>query len=187
MAVKEQINISNIFITITTLIFAITSLITVFISLSAWQEERESVRPYLTFQNSPQVYFNEKKQLVFSFRFTNVGLHPAASLHSQIMVTECSLTNKPLHTEQFSLVNNIPQDSYTDLIVIIKNIDDDIIYNLDHHYLIINLKYFDPILSKNHEQIIYLRWSGVSNNTPNPIFHASKEDKILILDYLKKL
>jgi hypothetical protein len=63
---REQ-SISNLIVTVTTLIFAVTSMITVYISLSAWRDEREAVRPYLTFQGSPKVYFQNSNQLEFSF------------------------------------------------------------------------------------------------------------------------
>lgn len=188
MSSNRQNNVSNIFITVTTLIFAITSLITVYISLSAWKEEREAVRPYLTFQSSPQVYFNAANQLVFSFKFTNVGLHPASSLHCQTVIVNCSLDDKPLHTDQHSLVNNIPQNSPTDLIIVMdsssKGIDKK---NITSHYIIINLKYTDPILEKDHEQILYLRWGGISNGKINLIFHASRDDKNNLVNYLAKL
>ncbi|HHV64805.1 MAG TPA: hypothetical protein GXX46_07025 [Peptococcaceae bacterium] len=188
MSSERQFNLSNIFITITTLIFAITSLITVYISLSAWKEERESVRPYLTFHSSPEVYFDQNGQLVFAFRFTNVGLHPVANLHCQTIIANSNLTSNPLHTDQYSLVNNIPQNAVADLIIYIKKDNQRINeQNLDEHFIIINLKYTDPILTKDHEQIIYLRWAGIENAKINPIFHASTEEKKQIIDYLGQL
>lgn len=185
MSSDNQNNISNIFITITTLIFAITSLVTVFISLSAWREERETVRPYLTFYSSPQVYFNDLNQLVFSFKFCNVGLHPADSLHSQTIIVDSALDCKPLHTDQYTLVNNIPQNSTADMLIKISSPAFDNI-TIKQHYIILNLKYTDAILEKNHEQILYLRWFGIVDGKPNAVFHASQEDKNRIIDYLKK-
>jgi hypothetical protein len=44
----------------------------------------------------------------------------------------------------------------------------------------------DPILEKKHEQLIYLRWLGITNGKPNLVFHASKEDKNRIIEYLGK-
>lgn len=188
MSDDHQVNMSNIFITITTLIFAVTSLITVYISLSAWRQERESVRPYLTFRNSPQVHFKDNGQLVLSIRFTNVGLHPVASLHSQTIIVDSSLNKEPLHTDQYTLVNNIPQNAVADLIIYIsgekKGISKE---TINEHYIIINLKYSDPILAKDYEQIIYLRWAGIKKGKINPIFHASQEEKNQIITYLSKL
>ena len=116
MSTTERRYNSELMMTLTTLIFVITSLITVYISLSAWNEERESVRPYLTFNNSPDVYL-ENQQLVFSFAFYNVGLHPAASFHSQTLIVDSDLDVQPLHNDHFSLVNYIPQNTTTSLII----------------------------------------------------------------------
>jgi hypothetical protein len=150
------------------------------------REKRESIKPYLTLSTSPIVNLNNN-QLVFSFKFTNVGIHPVASLHSQTIVTDCKLDRKPLHIDQYSLVNNIPQNSTVDLIFAI-DVDSSKIAreNINQHYIIINLKYFDPILENKHEQIIYLRWYGITNGEPRLIIHATKEDKNQIVNYLEK-
>jgi len=188
MSLERQNSLSNLIITLTTLIFAITSMITVYISVSAWRDEREAVRPYLTFYRSPEVYFeNNNTQLVFSFRFNNVGPHPAGSLHSQTIIVDRQLNTPPLHTDQYSLVNFIPQNTTADLIIKIdgeaSHIDP---LHIQEHYIIISLKYSDPVLDTNHEQIIYLRWSGIVEGKVTPIFHASKEDKEQIVEYLGK-
>lgn len=183
MSSTQESNLSNLIVTITTIIFAVTSLITLFITVSAWKEEREAVRPYLTFYNSPVVDLNDK--LTFSFKFNNVGLHPASNLHSQTIIVDSSLKDKPLHTDQFSLVNYIPQNTTSDLVI---NIDLKFqLNNLNPHYIIINLKYNDPVLDQAHEQIIYLKWAGIKNGKPQPVFHASIDDKNRIVAYLSKL
>ena len=177
---------SNTLVAITTLIFAITSLITVYISLSAWKDERESVRPYLTFYQSPEVYL-EDKHLVFSVRYYNVGLHPAASFHSHTIIVKHHLNDPPLHNDQFTLVNYIAQNATTDIVIKVDlgptKTD---FQNIHAHFIIINLKYSDPILNKNHEQIIYLRWEGTVNGKLQPIFHCSKQEKTQILDYIER-
>lgn len=186
MPATQRRSSSDIIIAITTLIFAVTSMITVYISVSAWNNERESVRPYLTFHNSPEVYL-EDKHLIFSFAFYNVGFHPVASFHSQTLIVDCRLDDQPLHNDQFTLVNYIPQNTTTDLVIKIDleptNID---FYNIHPHFILINLKYTDPILDKNHEQIIYLRWEGITEGNLQPIFHCSIQEKDLILDYIEK-
>lgn len=187
MPYSKQYNLSNFFVTITTLIFAITSLITVYISLSAWKNERESVRPHLTFYSSPEVYFNENNELIFSAKFSNVGRHPVDSLHIQATIVNSDLKGLPLLTDQFSLLNYIPQNCSTDIVIKIKKYspNSDSIH-IGKHYIILNLKYFDPILETNNEQIFYLKWFGIEQGKPSPVFHASKEDKERIVSYLKK-
>lgn len=188
MSSDQHKYMSNVFMTITTVIFAISSLITVFISLSAWKEDREAERPYLTFQASPKVGFNDDGKLLFSFTFTNVGHHPAASLNGQTMILDDGLTAGPLHTDQNSLNPYLSQNSNTDLIITLSNPYFDVDkQNLNQQLIIINLKYADPILEKNHEQIIYLRWLGITDGQVHPILHASKQDKERIINYLKKI
>jgi hypothetical protein len=53
-------NFSSIVVTVATLIFAVTSMITVFISLSAWKEEQASARPYLIVSN-PKVAADDRE------------------------------------------------------------------------------------------------------------------------------
>lgn len=176
----------NWIMTATTLIFAITSMITVMISISAWKDERESVRPYLTFNQSPQVSIAESGQITFVFAFKNVGQHPAASLYCQTLIVDCSLADDILHKDQISMVNIIPQNTTAELMINLEQLRGKDVKNLNQHYLIIDLKYMDPVIDKNHEQIIYLRWGGSKNGQIMPLFHASKEDKKQILDYLQK-
>ncbi|RNC28719.1 MAG: hypothetical protein AWM53_01160 [Candidatus Dichloromethanomonas elyunquensis] len=188
MSSEHQTTVSNLVITLTTLIFAITSMITVFISASSWREERESVKPYLTFNSSPEVFFTPNKELVFLFRFQNSGLHPAENLHIQTMILDCELKGPPLHTDQFSFVNDIPQNAAADLSIRLDN--PSIMLHpkqFNPHYIILNLKYSDPVLGKSHEQIIYLKWPGITEGRAGAILHASKEDKNHIVEYLQKI
>ncbi len=176
----------NWIMTVTTLIFAVTSLITVSISISAWKEERESVRPYLTFNQSPDVSIAEPGRIAFGFELKNVGLHPASSLYCQTLIVDCALDKDVLHKDQLTMVNLIPYNMTTELVIHLEPPKGTDLQNLDQHYLVITLKYTDPVLDKKHEQIIYLRWGGSDNGHTLPLFHASKDDKNRILEYLKK-
>lgn len=179
---SDQNNMSNLLITITTLIFAITSIITVYITVTAWREERAAERPYVTFSGSPKVSVGPK--LIFSFSFSNVGTHPAANLNSQTIIIDSGLDKKPLYTDQFSLVNYIPHNTTSDLVIKI-DLESTALdkKNINEHFIIISLKYDDPIIKKEYEQIIYLKWGGVNNTEIYPIFHASLEEKNNIVKY----
>ncbi|NLI93566.1 MAG: hypothetical protein GX434_15670 [Peptococcaceae bacterium] len=188
MSSESQNSVSNLIVTLTTLIFAITSMITVYISGSAWRDERESVRPYLTFYTSPEVRFSPLKQLVFSFTFQNAGLHPAGNLHIQTTIIDSELSGPPLHTDQYSLVNDISQNSTADLLIKLDNpgpIKKPV--QMKPQYIIISLKYSDPVLGKGHEQIFYLKWAGIVDGNITPVFHASREDKNRILNSYPKI
>jgi hypothetical protein len=180
MSPEQQRNISDFIVTITTLIFAVTSLITVYISGSAWRDEREGIRPYLTLHASPEVTLTDR-QLIFHFQFQNVGVHPVENLNTQTMIVGSELKSAPLHIDQYSQVNYIPQNSPAALLIKVNNPP-----YTGQYYLIIDLKYSDPVLAKDYEQIVYLRWPGIVEGEITPIFHASQDDKNKILDYLKK-
>jgi len=186
MSIKSKQEFTNYFVTLTTIIFAITSLITIYISISAMKEKRESLRPYITFVKSPIVTIshNDDYELIFVFTLGNVGQHPVAALHIQTIIIDTKLDKEPLHTDQFTFLNNITQNDTKELKIIIEDIDKSAI---KEHYIVMNLKYNDPIFEKTHEQIYYLKWYGIENGLPQQIYHASKEDKDKIVNYLKKL
>jgi len=187
MPTESHHNTYQLLVTITTFIFAVTSMITVYISLTAWKEERESVRPYLTFTQSPSVEILHKKDLTFSFHFTNVGAHPAASLHCQAIFADSDLNAEPLQVDQISLANYVSPDSTVDLVINIDMQSQEIdAGQVSQYYIILNLKYFDPVFETQYEQIIYLRWAGISKGQLQPIYHASREDKAQIIQYLGK-
>lgn len=177
---------TNILVTMTTLIFAITSLITVYITITSWKEERESSRPYLTFKESPTVQINDQ-ELVFKFDFVNVGSHPAVDLSSLTLVFDNKLKEKPIHIDQYALVNQIPYHTATSLLINIKQSDlVPSLMNIDPYFFILDLQYDDPIIGKTYHQTLYLRWHGMVKGQPQSIFHAEVQEKKEILDYLKR-
>ena len=100
----------------------------------------------------------------------------------QLLLIVNSIKNH--YTDQFTFLNNIAQNDAKDLKIIIDNIN---LNAIKEHYIVMNLKYTDPIFEKIHEQIYYLKWYGIEDGKPQQIFHASKEDKDRIVNYLKKL
>jgi len=182
MTSGKRFDYSDVIVTLTTLIFALTSLITVYISLSAWREERQSIRPYLTI-GSPKIIITDKLSL--NFELYNVGVNPAADLHCQTIFLPSSPDSAPLHIDQYSLGGYLTKNSRQNITVTTGN-DFNSLFQKGGAvlYIIISFKYNDPVLKKEHEQIIYLKWPGQNAAQSTPIFHASKEDKDLILKYL---
>ncbi len=180
--IKKQ-NWSGIVVTISTAIFAFVSLITIFISFTSWQTQREAARPYFAFKESPSVYLND--EVSFEFKFNNVGTHPATNLSSKTSVFEQHLLQKPILVDEYTVVNDIPKDTTTSLLL---NINNKNIYeesDIKPHFIIISLSYADPILRKSYTQTIYLKWSGVIAGKPQPFIHVEASEKQAILNYLK--
>ncbi len=172
----------SIVATLATTVLAISSLITVYVTVTAWREEREAARPYLTVQESPRVTVGER--VSFELKFTNSGLHPAANLSSKSLVFAQDLAHEPVHHDEFDLANEIPNNTVSSLVI-----------DLDRRehataaappvYIVVDLQYDDPILNKGFNQTIYLKWNGVTKGETQPIAHVQVTEKNKILNYFK--
>lgn len=175
-------NYTSIIATVATAVLAITALITVYITISAWREEREANRPYFTFRESPSVVMDEA--LDFEIRFTNVGEHPAINLWSKSVVFNSDLTSQPTAIDEYALVNDIPQNASATLLIALEKLDNQAkIGNIPPHFVVIVLRYEDPIIDKNFEQIIYIKWNGMKKGDILSTNHAEEEEKKNIIEY----
>jgi hypothetical protein len=182
---KRLLKWSNIIATLATTVLALTALITVYLTVAAWQTQQETTRPYFILKESPKVDLGD--ELSFELKFTNVGMHPAVNLSSETIVFDDRLTGKPIHHDESAIVNEIPQDSTSSLVMTISSEE---IYpkqlNINAHYVVVDLQYADPILHKSYSQLIYLKWTGVQEEKMQPTVHVRVEEKGKIDDYLKK-
>ncbi|KUO62783.1 MAG: hypothetical protein APF84_03815 [Gracilibacter sp. BRH_c7a] len=183
--VKKKINFANytsIIATVATAVLAITALITVYITVSAWREEREANRPYFTFQESPKVVAGDS--LDFEIRFTNVGEHPAINLWSKSVVFNSDLSSQPIAVDEYALVNDIPQNASATLLITLEKLEEQAkTGNIPPHFAVIVLRYEDPIIDKYFEQIIYIQWNGMEDGNILATNHAEEEEKMKIIDY----
>ncbi|ADY56136.1 hypothetical protein Sgly_1839 [Syntrophobotulus glycolicus DSM 8271] len=184
---KNFSNYANIIGTIATAILAVTALITVYITVTAWKEQREANRPYFTFKESPQVVLLEK--LEFNTKLTNVGKHPATKLLSKSVVLPHDLKGEPFSVEKNELVNDIPQDASATLTIFLENPEspqkENKPLNLDPYFIVINLYYEDPIIKETFNQSLYLKWNGIKNGSILSTSHAEQDEKDKILEYLQ--
>lgn len=178
-------NWSGSIVTISTTIFALVSLISVYLSLNTWQIQREAARPYFTFIESPSLNLKEESSFEFEFKFKNVGTHPATNLSSQTIVFEQQLLHEPILIDDYTLVNDIPRDTTTSLLLSLKNQYLSAETNVNPHFIIISLRYADPIVHKSYNQTIYLKWQGVILGKQQPLIHVEISEKESILGYLK--
>ena len=175
-------NYTSIIGTLATAVLAITALITVYITISAWREEREANRPYFTFRESPVVTMGE--ELDFEIRFTNVGEHPAINLWSKSVVFNSDLSSQPIAVDEYALVNDIPQNASATLLITLEKLKNEAeAGNVPPHFVVIVLRYEDPIIDKDFEQIIYIQWNGMKNKEILSTNHAEEEEKKKIIEY----
>jgi hypothetical protein len=182
---KRVLKWSNIIATMATTVLALTALITVYLTVAAWKVQQETARPYFILKESPKVDLG--KELSFELKFTNVGMHPAVNLSSETVVFDDRLNGKPIHHDESAIVNEIPKDSSSSLVMTMPSEEDyPIQLNINAHYVVVDLQYTDPILSKSYSQNIYLKWNGVKEDKMQPTVHVKVEEKGKIDDYLKK-
>ena len=175
-------NWSSTIVTISTAIFAFVSLVSVFISVTTWQTQREAARPYFTFKESPAIHLID--ELSLEFKFNNVGTHPATNLSSRTIVFDETMQQEPSLVDDYTVVNDIPRDTTTSLLLRIKRSDFSET-DINPQFVIICLNYIDPITRKLYTQTIYTKWAGVIAQKPQPLIHVEAGEKEKILSYLK--
>ncbi|TGE36319.1 hypothetical protein E4K67_20520 [Desulfosporosinus fructosivorans] len=175
-------NWSGTIVTISTAIFAFVSIVSSFITVNTWQNQREAARPYFTFKESPSVQLTDR--LSFEFKFNNVGVHPATNLSSRSIVFDENLLREPTLVHDYTVVNDIPRDTNTSLLLSIKN-PSSLQANFNPQFVVICLSYADPIARKKYTQTIYTKWAGVIAQKPQPLIHVEASQKPLIVNYLE--
>ena len=173
----------NLIATMATTVLALTALITVYLKVAAWNVQQETARPYFVLKESPKVDLGN--DLSFELKFTNVGMHPAVDLSSETIIFDERLIGKPIHHDESAIVNEIPKDASSSLVMTISSED---IYpkqfNINAHYVVVALHYLDPILNKSYGQLIYMKWNGVREDKMQPTIHVKVEEKDKIQAYL---
>lgn len=182
---KRFLKWSSVISTIATTVLALTALITVYLTVAAWKAQQETARPYFILKESPKVDLGI--ELSFELKFTNVGMHPAVNLSSETIVFDERLTGKPIHHDESAIVNEIPKDSSSSLVMTIPNEEIyPIQFNINPHYVVVDLHYADPILKKSYSQSIYMKWNGVQEEKMQPTVHVKVEEEGKIKEYFQK-
>lgn len=177
----KKLNWSGAIITISTVIFALVSIVSVLISYTNWQTQSEASRPYFTFKESPSIRLTD--ELNVELKFNNVGIHPAINLSSKSIVFDANLLQAPILVDDYTVVNDIPRDTTTSLLLRIKG--DFLQANVNPHFVVIGLSYTDPITHKLYTQTLYTQWAGVIGYKIQPLIHVEASQKQEILNYLK--
>ncbi|MGI1657859.1 MAG: hypothetical protein ACRKFN_02685 [Desulfitobacterium sp.] len=181
----KKMTLSTFLVSGSTAVFAIISLISVFITINTWQTQREASRPYFTFKESPRIELANEVSL--EFRFFNVGTHPATELTSKTMVFHENLTENPILIDTYRVVNDIPRDTAASLLLYLDANDVDANYpDLDAYYIVIRLDYWDPILKDPFAQTIFIKWPGVYQERVQPLIHMEAGEKDRVIQYIKE-
>ncbi|AFM39161.1 hypothetical protein Desaci_0046 [Desulfosporosinus acidiphilus SJ4] len=175
---------SNIIATLATTVLAVTALITVYLTVAAWKVQQETTRPYFVLKESPQVVMGN--ELSLELKFNNVGVHPAVNLSSETIVFDGNLSGEPVHHDESAIVNEIPKDALSSLLMTLPNNKADYQQcDITPHYVVVDLQYGDPILNKSYNQTIYMKWNGIEKGKIQPTVHVNVSEKAKILQYFK--
>jgi hypothetical protein len=81
-----------------------------------------------------------------------------------------------------SISNEIPSNSPTPWYYDNLNLPE----NMPPKFIVVVIRYNDPILEKKFDQQYYMKWHGVNNGVTHPDFvHTSIEESDRLLKYLK--
>lgn len=181
---QRYIEWANVVGTLATAVLALTAMITVYLTVAAWNVEQETSRPYFIIKESPKVVVG--KELNIELNFNNIGMHPAVNLSSKTLVFDAQLTGKPIHHDESAIVNEIPKDTTSILVISIPNESITLEQtNVSSQYVVVDLQYADPILKKSYRQTMYLKWNGVQEGKIEPTVHVRVEEKEKILNYFE--
>lgn len=179
------IKYSSIIATLATTVIALTALITVYLTVTSWKVQQEVTRPYFVLKESPKVDIGN--ELSLELKFSNVGIHPAVNLSSETIVFDVLLSGKPIHQDESAIVNDIPKDAASSLVLSIPSEE---IHpkelNINPHYVVVDLQYGDPILDKSYSQTIYIKWNGVQAGKVQSSVHVRVEEMGEIKQYFQK-
>ncbi|WP_407305933.1 hypothetical protein [Desulfosporosinus sp. SB140] len=176
---------SNIIATLATTVLAVTALITVYLTVAAWKVQQEAARPYFVLMESPKVDLGNEINL--ELKFNNVGVHPAVNLSSETIIFDEQLSGKPIHHDESAIVNEIPKDALSSLVMTLPGNESDFQQNdIKPHYVVVDLQYNDPILNKVYNQTIYMKWNGIQKGKIQSTVHVRVEEKAKIWQYFER-
>ncbi|SEH08109.1 hypothetical protein [Candidatus Venteria ishoeyi] len=164
-------------------ITTVVAMVTVYLSRVSWEQERESKRPYIIIEKPGIKPLPDSPPFRMQITMENRGTHAASGLEGRILILNTNLSTQPDFDFRFSVANAIPPNSPTPWYkdgVHLPNI-------LPAQYVILAIKYEDPILKKDFGQVFFMRWDGIENGTTHPNFvYVSKDEAKKISVYLKE-
>jgi len=180
---SDKKNMWEIISSLSGLVAAIVALITVYIAISSLQQENQYKRPYFIIEKPGIKSLPNSPPYRMQITLYNTGIHPAIELVGTIKILNHSLSNKPEFNINFSVANEIPHNSPTPWY------NDDVMlpYNIAPQYIVLSIKYRDPILKERYFQNFFMRWDGIKEGITHPDFvHVRIEEKNKIIDFFKK-
>jgi hypothetical protein len=125
-----------------------------------FKTERESKRPYFEIVEATILKKEDGQKCEFKVALENIGINPAADPRIKILVKNKAL-NEDLFGIAYDFADEIPKGSkinfYRENIETNKNEE-------DWYYVILAVRYFDPILKKDFAQLFLQQWRSKTSN-----------------------
>jgi len=155
-------------------ISAVAACAAIWHSRKAGKETIESQRPYFVLEAPGIKHLPNSPTFRVQLTLHNAGGRVATSLEGRIFMTTKQPGVKPKLDLTFSVANEIPPHSptpwYEDAQQLLEKDPE--------HYVLLGIKYSDPVLNVHYKQLFCMRWAGVQNGKFHPDFvHVSKEER----------
>jgi hypothetical protein len=165
-------------------IAAIAAMLTIYQASSSSREERESRRPYFTLAAPGIKPLPQSPPYRIQITMENIGVHSANEIIGKIIIIDKSLSKPPETIFNLSIANDVPPKTPTPWY------KDDLALpaNVPPQYIVLGIKYIDPMLKKYFTQLFYMKWAGVSNGQTYPDFvHVTIEEKAAIFEHYSNI
>lgn len=157
---------------------AVAAFCTVLQARDAQREAIKSNRPYFTLKAPGIKQLPNSPPYRMQITMENIGVRVAQDLKGKIIIVDMLSEKDPTLTTEFSIANDIPKNVptpwYTDSVQLPSNVSS--------HYVLMGIKYLDPITKEIFKQSFFMKWNGIKDGKLEPDFvHVSCDEKEKII------
>lgn len=143
-----------------TAIAAVAAFFAVYQTHTIWTERLESERPYLVIEKPLMKQILQSNKYMFVFDLKNIGGRSASQLFGKVYLFKKNSPYDCTYDLNISSANSIaPNVAYSS-----HYEDSDFNTNLPPHWVIVGIKYSDPITKTDYSEIFYCQWEGIKND-----------------------
>ncbi len=140
-------------------------------------EERRAVRPYFSFSlvKAWDGFSDGKYHIEATLK--NVGPRPAWKVTRRVLIIDCGLSKDPLLQDNFE-VQEVLQDNTLEWH---GQIDQQLGSDLPEQYLVVTVEYDDPMTRESYNQLLVMKWGGVSGGKARGLFREVSQKELKIV------
>lgn len=163
---------------------AVAAMVTVFQAKVSRTEDLAAKRPYFTLVDPGIKSLPQSPLFRILLTMQNIGVHPASDLDGKILFVNSKFSKPPEPVFDFSVANDIPTQTPTPWY------NDSLFLPPDAPvmYVVLTIRYCNPILQRDHSQAFFMRWNGAQGGKTDPNFvHVSSEEKKRLEQHLREI